>query len=67
MAETMGGSEAHFFRWKAVFERKGLKVNLGKKNVIKKGGGSGVVVLAKIDSCGVCGMRARCARVESFL
>ena len=36
------------------FERKGLKINLGKKKVIESGGGKRVVVLAKIDLRGVC-------------
>ena len=81
MAETMEELEAQFIRWKAAFEGKGLKVNLGKTKVMESSG-SGVVVLAKIDPCGVCGKRAkvncvrcmtckkwihaRCARVKSF-
>ena len=40
-------------RLKAAFEGEGLKVNYGKKKVMDSG--SGVVVLAKIDPCGVCG------------
>ena len=80
MAETMKELEAQFIRWKAAFEGKGLKVNLGKTKVMESSGGGGVVVLAKIDPCGVCGKRtkvncvrcktckkwihARCARVK---
>ena len=54
MAKTIEELEAQFIRWKAAFEGKGLKVNLGKTKVMESGGGSGVVVLATIDSCGVC-------------
>ena len=57
MAETMEELEAQFIRWKAAFEGKGLKVNLGKTKVMESSGG--VVVLAKIDPCGVCGKRAK--------
>ena len=79
MAETMEKLKAQFIRWKAAFEGKGLKVNLGKTKVVESGGGE-VVVLAKIDPCGVCSERtkvncvrcktckkwihARCARVK---
>ena len=59
MAKTMKELEAQFFRWKAAFEGKGLKVNLGKTKVMESSGGGGVVVLAKIDPCGVCGKRAK--------
>ena len=81
MAETMEELEAQFIRWKAAFEGKGLKVNLGKTKVMERSSGGGVVVLAKIDPLGVCGKRAkvncvrcvtckkwihaRCARVKS--
>ena len=56
MAETMEELEAQFIRRKVAFEGKGLKVNLGK---MESSGGGGVVVLAKIDPCGVCGKRAK--------
>ena len=39
MAETMDQLEAQFIRWKAAFEEKGLKVNLGKTKDMKSGGG----------------------------
>ena len=59
MAETIKELEAHFIHWKAAFEGKGLKVNMGRTKVMESsGGGGGVVVLAKIDPCGVCGKRA---------
>ena len=51
MAETMEELEAQFIRWKAAFEGKGLKINLGKTKVMESDGG--VVVLAKIDPCDV--------------
>ena len=67
MAETMEELEAQFIRWKAAFEGKGLKVNLGKTKVMESSGGDGVVVLAKIDPCGVCGKRAKvnCVRCKT--
>ena len=67
MAETMKELEAQFFHWKAAFKGKGLKVNLGKTKVMESSGGGGVVVLAKIDPCGVCGKRAKvnCVRCKT--
>ena len=63
MAETMEELEAQFIRWKAAFEGKGLKVNLGKTKVMESGGGGGggggVVALAKIDPCGVRDKKAK--------
>ena len=59
MAETMEELEAQFIRWKAAFEGIGLKVNLGKTKIMESSGGGGVVVLAKIDPCGVCGKRTK--------
>ena len=56
MAETMEELEAKFIRWKAAFEGEGLKVNLGKTKVMESSGG-GVVILAKLDPCGVCVVR----------
>ena len=43
-----------------------MKVNLGKTKVIESGG-SGVVVLAKIDPCSVCGKRIKvnCVRCKT--
>ena len=43
MAETMEELEAQFICWKAAFEGKGLKVNLGKTKVMESGGGVVVV------------------------
>ena len=54
MAKTMEELEAQFIRWKAAFEGKGLKINFGKTKVMESGGGSGVVVLTKIDPCNMC-------------
>ena len=64
--------EAQFIRWKAAFEGKKLKVNLGKTKVMESDGGSGVIVLAKNDPCGVCGKRAkvncvRCTTCEKWV
>ena len=57
MAKTMEKLETQFIRWKAAFEEKGLKINLGRTKVVKSGGGSVDVVLANIDPCSVCGKR----------
>ena len=67
MAETMEELGAQFIRWKAAFKGKGLKVNLGKTKVMESSGGGGVVVLAKIDLCGVCGKGAKinCVRCKT--
>ena len=59
MAETIEKLEAQFIHWKAAFEGKGLKINFGKTKAMESGGGSGVVVLAKIDPCGFCGKKAK--------
>ena len=44
-----------------------MKINLGKTKVRESGGGSGVVVLAKIDPCSVCRQRAKvnCVRCKT--
>ena len=39
-------------------------VTLAKTNFLESGGGSRVVVLAKIDTCGVCGKNAKVNRVR---
>ena len=39
MAETIEELEAQLIRWKAAFEGKGLKVNLGKTKVMESVGG----------------------------
>ena len=59
MAEIIEELEAQFIRWKAAFEGKGLKINLGKTKIVESGGGSGVVVLAKINPFSVCRKRAK--------
>ena len=43
MAETIEELEAKFIRWKAAFEGKGLKINLGKTKVMENGGVSGLL------------------------
>ena len=50
------------------FQREGLKINFDKTKVMESGGGSGIVVLSKIDLCGVCGKRAKvnCVRCKTF-
>ena len=69
MVETMEELEAQFTHWKVAFEGKRLKVNLGKPKVMESGGGSRVVVLAKIDPCGVFGKRAKvnCMRCKTCM
>ena len=50
------------------FEGKGLEVNFVKTKIMESGGGSRVVVLAKIDPYGACGKRimVSCVRCNAF-
>ena len=59
MADIIDELKAKFIRWKAAFEGKGLKINLGKPKIMESGGDGGVVILAKIDPCSVCGKKAK--------
>ena len=45
-----------------VIEKKGLKVNLGKKMVMVSGEG-GEKVISRIDPCGVCDKRVKATSV----
>ena len=67
MAETMEELKAQFIHWKTTLEKKRLKINLSKTKVMERGGGGGVVVLAKIDPHGVCCKRAKinCMRCKT--
>ena len=62
MAETMEELEAQFIRWKAAFEEKGLKINLGKDK------DHGVGKRAKVNCvrCKICKkwVYARCVRLK---
>ena len=60
MSETIEGLRNKFLKWKEAFERKGLKVNLGKTKVmvcdgITKDGMS----ISKIDPCGAYSLRVK--------
>jgi len=54
----MEGLREKFWKWKEAFERKGMKVNLGKTKVMVSGEEREVVV-SKVDPCGICGKRVR--------
>ena len=56
VSETMEGLREKFWKWKEAFERKGLKVNLGKTKVMVSGE-ERVVSVSKVDPCGVCGKK----------
>ena len=58
MADSMEELQAKFDSWKSAFERKGLKVNMGKTKVMVSGEG-GERVISKIDPCGVCDKRVQ--------
>ena len=67
MAESMEELEVQFNCWKAAFEGKGLRVNMGKSKILECGTGKSLSVEAKIDPCGVCGRRAKtnCIRCKT--
>ena len=55
-SEMMEGLREKFWKWKEVFERKVLKVNVGKTKVIMNEAEDKVSV-SKVDPRGVCGKR----------
>ena len=57
MAKTIEKTGSPIYPSESIFEGKRLKVNLGKTKAMESK--NGVVVLAKIDPCGVCGKRTR--------
>ena len=59
MAETIKELEAQFIRWKAAFEGKGLKVNLGKTKVMENSGEVGLLSWLRLIHvvCVVRGLR----------
>ena len=66
-SETIEGLRNKLFKWKEVFESKGLKVNLGKTKVmvcsgITKDG----ISKSKFDACGVSSLRAKANSVLCF-
>ena len=50
--EMMEGLREKFWKWKEAFERKGLKVNLGKTKVVVSGA-QGEGSISKVDPCGI--------------
>ena len=49
-----------FLKWKEAFESKGLRVNLGKTNVMVCGRITKIgMSKSKVDTCGVCNLRAK--------
>ena len=53
-SETREGLRERFWKWKEVFESKGLKVNLVKTKVVVSGA-EGEVTVSKVDPSGICG------------
>ena len=51
-SEMMEGLREKFWKWKEVFESKGLKVNLGTTKVVVSGA-EGEVTVSKVDPCGI--------------
>ena len=57
MCKKRGGA---FLKWKKAFESKGLKVNLGKTNVMDSGGiTKDGMSKSKVDKCWVCSLREK--------
>ena len=48
-----------FNYWKAAFEEKGLRVNMGTTTILELSAENLLSVEVKIDPCSVCGRRAR--------
>ena len=64
MSETIKRLWNKFLKWKAAFERKGFKVNLGKIKVFVCGGiTKDGMCKSKDDPCGVCGLRVKASSV----
>ena len=71
MSETMEELRKKSWKWKEAFERKGLKVNLGKTKVVVSGA-DGEVSVSKVDPCGICGKRVMansmlCVKCEKWI
>ena len=56
ISESMENLKMKFFKWKEVFESKGLKVNL-KKIKVMVSSSKGEVLKRKVDPCAKCGKR----------
>ena len=55
-SETIEGLRDKFLNWKEAFENKGLKVNLGKSQVMVSSGiTKDGMSKSKVDPCWVCG------------
>ena len=60
MSETIEGLRNKFIEWQEAFERKGLKVKLGKTKILVSGGiAKDGLSKSKVDSCGVCSLRVK--------
>ena len=65
MSETIEGLRNKFLKWKEVFDSKGLKVNLGKTEVLVCGGiTKDGMPKSKVDSCGVSSLRIKANSVQ---
>ena len=59
MSETIEGLKDKFSKWKQAFESKGMKVNHGGKNKVSSGITQDSLSKSKVDTCGVCSLRAK--------
>ena len=60
MSETILALRDKFLKWKEDFECKGMKVNLGKTNVMVSSGiTQDGLCESKVDSCMVCCLRVK--------
>ena len=62
MNESLEDLRKRFQRWRSALEDKGLKVNVGKTEMMVSGT-EGEIVLSKIDPCGICGKSVGCNAV----
>ena len=62
--EMMEGLRDKFWKWKEAFETKGLRLDLGKTNVVVSGAEVEVTV-SKVDPSGICGKRVMANSVLS--
>ena len=60
MSETIEGPRNEFLKWQQAYESKGLKVNLGKTNVMVRSGiTKDGLSISTVDSCEVCILRVK--------
>ena len=59
-SKTTKGLRNNLIKWKEALDSKGLKVNLGKTNVMVSGGiTKDGMSNSKVDPCGICSLRVK--------